>query len=80
MDRVNEVVMKAAGELADSKFFIIQHVRNVDGFEVYYLNPTRAGRYGFPLMVIEKDGKAKLVNAENAEGRHFWKSIVDFIQ
>lgn len=80
MDKVPDIVKKALGDLANNKDFSVEYIRNVDGFNVYYVKPAKSGCYGFPLMVIKKNGNAKLIDSRDQEGLRFWKAIATQIK
>ena len=80
MSDVPAVVMSKVKDLAKNGEFDITKVGSHSGYDVYYLNPKKLAFIGYPMMVLEKNGSARIVTADTKEGLEFWKAVRDNIE
>lgn len=67
------------GELANESEFHLLYVGQFKGDDAYFVNPVRPANLGYPMMVLEREGNVRILNARTPEGLECWKFVRDRI-
>ena len=79
MKKFPENAKRYLGELANEREYSLLYVGQFKGEDVYYVNPVRPAKTGFPMMVLENAGHVRIITSSTPEGLECWRLVRDRI-